>query len=245
MIVFVGSAKETTDKIEDPMPGNNSLAVFDNVSRTYDKGRISALKDISFSVEPGEFVAITGPSGSGKSTILHLLCGIDRPTRGRVFFNGKEPMSTSQWAKLRSKRMGFVFQAFNLFPTMTALENVEIPMFGVISKRKNRRRHAMELLTNVGLSHRIEHRPSMLSGGERQRVAVARSLANSPDLLLADEPTGNLDTQASTEIIHLLSEIQKNHGVTLIIVSHDPDIARRAERTIHITDGRILKPKPV
>ncbi len=223
------------------MPDNRSMAAFDGVSRSYDNGRIPALENITLTIEPGEFVVITGPSGSGKSTLLHLLSGMDRPTRGRIFFEGKEPGSAAEWAGIRAKRMGFVFQAFNLFPTLTAIENVEIPMFGVTPKRTRRRRRAAELLADVGLSHRAGHRPSQLSGGERQRVAIARSLANSPDILLADEPTGNLDTRTSGEIISLLGEIRKTHLLTLVIVSHDRDIAESAERLLRIADGRLRK----
>ncbi len=212
----------------------------EQVSRVYPKGRCVALQEASFSICPREYVAIMGPSGSGKSTLLHLLCGLDRPSRGRVLFEEQEPQTASEWARLRARRMGFVFQAFNLLPTLTARQNVEVPMFGVVPRAKDRSRRAEELLGRVGLGARLEHRPGELSGGEKQRLAIARSLANAPDVILADEPTGNLDSNTSGEILDLLEDIHRREGGTLVIVTHDPAIGRRARRVLTIKDGAIV-----
>jgi len=218
---------------------DNVICALEQVSRLYDGGRIVALRDITVQVVRGEWLAVVGPSGSGKSTLLHLLGGLDCPTQGTVVFEGRKKISARQWARLRAKRIGFVFQSFNLLPTLTALENVEIPMFGIIGRSSHRRQLAMELLDRVGLADRSNHRSSKLSGGERQRLAIARALANSPDLILADEPTGNLDTRTSLEIIDLLETIHTHEKATLVVVTHEPEIAGRAGRTIHCIDGTI------
>lgn len=218
---------------------NNVIAALDQVSRVYDGGRIVALHDFTLQIARGEWLSITGPSGSGKSTILHLLSGLDRPTQGSVIFEGRKKIHTQEWARLRAKRIGFVFQSFNLLPTLTALENVEIPLFGVIRRSKHRRQRAMELLDRVGLADRSKHRPGKLSGGERQRVAIARALVNSPDFILADEPTGNLDTKTSQEIMDLLEMIHKHEKTTLVVVTHEAKVAARGSRTIHCLDGTI------
>ncbi|MEW6600564.1 MAG: ABC transporter ATP-binding protein [Nitrospirota bacterium] len=225
------------------MPDDSLIAALEGVSRIYDGGRISALNSVTLHVRRNEFLVITGPSGSGKSTLLHLLCGLDRPTQGRVLFEGSEPRSSKEWTKLRAKRIGFVFQSFNLLPTLTALENIEVPMFGQVSLRSDRRGRAMELLSGMGLSDRAGQFPSELSGGERQRVAIARAMANNPDILLADEPTGNLDSRSSAEVMKLLFDIQSKSNSTLVIVTHDRDLAKGAERTINIVDGRISQPE--
>jgi putative ABC transport system ATP-binding protein len=216
------------------------IVALEHVSRGYDGGRIIALRDVTLAVRRGEFVAVVGPSGSGKSTLLHLLCGLDRPTAGRVLFRGTEPASPVAWTKVRARHVGFVFQAFHLFPTLTALENVEIPMFGVVADRAARRRRARELLCRVGLGRRLEHRPAELSGGERQRVAIARSLANSPLLIGADEPTGNLDSRASEEVLDLLEDIQRRDGTVLILATHNREVASRAGRLVELGDGRVV-----
>lgn len=216
------------------------LISMEKVSRVYARGQCVALSEVTLSTECGEYLAVTGPSGCGKSTLLHLSCGIDRPTSGHVFFEGRQPRTPGQWAQLRSRRIGFVFQAFNLLATLTARQNVEVPMFGVVGGAKNRRRRAEELLTRVGLSPRIHHRANELSGGEKQRLAIARSLANSPDVILADEPTGNLDSRTSGEIMDLLEDIHRREGATLVIVTHDGSIARRAGRVVAMKDGRIV-----
>jgi ABC-type lipoprotein export system ATPase subunit len=217
-----------------------AVVALECVSRLYDRGRVAALRDVTLTLSPGEFVAIAGPSGSGKSTLLHLLCGLDRPTRGRVFFRGAEPASAAEWTRLRARHIGFVFQAFHLFPTLTALENVEIPMFGVVPGVGARRRRARELLCRVGLAGRLGHRPAELSGGERQRVAVARSLANTPLLVGADEPTGNLDSKAAAEVLDLLEDLHRQDGATLIVATHNQAIAARAHRRIELADGRLI-----
>ncbi|HPD14466.1 MAG TPA: ABC transporter ATP-binding protein [Planctomycetota bacterium] len=212
---------------------------FQGVSRWYGDGRVKALDNISLTLARGECLAVVGPSGSGKSTLLHLLCGLDRPTSGRVLFEGRAPASVGEWARLRAARIGFVFQAANLLPTLTAAENVEVPMFGQGRGRRERERRASELLERVGLADRAAHRPAELSGGERQRVALARSLANGPDVLLADEPTGNLDSVSAAAVLDLLLGLHAQHGMTLVIVTHNPEVAARAARVVHLFDGRI------
>lgn len=216
------------------------LVAAQNVSKSYDSGKITALCDATLSVSPSEYVVLTGPSGSGKSTLMHILGGLDFPSSGRVFFGGKTPAGKGEWSRLRALHIGFVFQSFNLLPTLTASENIQAAMFGVMRSKKARREKALELLSRVGLTDRIHHYPNELSGGERQRVAIARSLANSPDLILADEPTGSLDSGSSVKIMNLLREINENYKTTVIVVSHDPEIARNADRIVHIVDGRIV-----
>ena len=216
------------------------LVALERVSRGYDGGRIVALRDATVRVAPGEFIAVVGPSGSGKSTLLHLLCGLDRPTDGRVLFRGAEPPSAAAWTRVRARQIGFVFQAFHLFPTLTALENVEIPMFGVVADGGERGRRARALLDRVGLAGRLHHLPSELSGGERQRVAIARSLANAPALIGADEPTGNLDSRASADVLDLLAELHRRDGASLVLATHNMEVAARAGRIIHLADGRIV-----
>jgi predicted ABC-type transport system involved in lysophospholipase L1 biosynthesis ATPase subunit len=200
---------------------------------------VHALDGVSLAVGRGDCVAIMGPSGSGKSTLLHVLCGLDRPTSGRVSFDGREP-KPGEWDRLRAERIGFVFQAFHLLPTLTAAENVEVPMFGTGRSRREREERARELLRRVGLADRATHLPRELSGGECQRVAIARSLANEPDVLLADEPTGNLDSKSSAEILDLLFDIHARDGATLVIVTHEAAIAERAGRIVHLLDGRVV-----
>jgi putative ABC transport system ATP-binding protein len=212
----------------------------ERVSRTYDGGRIEAVSEVTLAIAQGESVAVMGASGSGKSTLLNLLCGLDRPTAGRVLVDGRDPASTRAWAAVRARRIGIVFQSFNLLPSLNARENVEIPMFGVVRGAAARSRRALDLLDEVGLRARAHHRPSELSGGERQRVAIARSLANDPALLLADEPTGSLDSKSAAAIVELLLDLQWTRGMGLMIVTHDPDIARAAARQITMRDGRIV-----
>ena len=216
------------------------ILALETVSRVYAGGRVRALDGVSLHVARGDCVAVTGPSGSGKSTLLHLLGGLDRPTGGRVLVEGHEPLSAGEWARLRSRRIGFVFQAFNLLPTLTAAENVEVPMFGTGRGRHEREQRARSLLERVGLADRATHRPSDLSGGECQRVAIARGLANAPDVLLADEPTGNLDSKTSAAILDLLLDVHTRDGTTLVIVSHEGSIAERASRLVRLLDGRII-----
>jgi ABC-type lipoprotein export system ATPase subunit len=208
--------------------------------KSYDEGRIEALRGIDLTIEPGEFVAISGHSGSGKSTLLHLLGGLDTPTSGSVLFRGAPLGASIDLDTYRRDHVGFVFQAFHLLPTLRAIENVQTPM---LAKKPcdgtNRGQHAADLLRELGMEHRMGQHPNKLSAGERQRVAIARALANCPEILLADEPTGNLDSTNSARIMEILTGIQKAHGMTLIVVTHEEEIANSAPRHIRIHDGRI------
>jgi len=214
------------------------------VSKTYwqDETRIQALNNINLSIEQGEFVAITGPSGSGKSTLLHILGCIDTPTIGKVFINDVDvsKMNGHALTKLRLHEIGFVFQQFYLLPTLTAYENIELPLLEAGVPKKIRKGRIMELLGAVGLNERAKHRPGQLSGGEQQRVAIARALANNPAIILADEPTGELDSANGRNILELLVRINREYGKTLIVVTHDESIARHAGRVIKLRDGRII-----
>jgi ABC-type lipoprotein export system ATPase subunit/ABC-type lipoprotein release transport system permease subunit len=214
-----------------------------NICRQYHLGStdVNALKDINLEISQGEFLALVGPSGSGKSTLLNLLGGLDKPTSGQINVQGLslQEASEKELTFHRRHNVGFVFQIFNLLPTLTALENVALPLMlsGVGSAERVER--ARELLSRVGLAHRLDHRPTELSGGEQQRAAIARALVNSPQLILADEPTGNLDTSTGTEVMRLLRELNHESGVTLIIVTHDPEVAAYADRVVHLRDGGI------
>ena len=209
-----------------------------SLRKTYDDGRIEALRGVDLIVTAGEYIAISGSSGSGKSTLLHLLGGLDIPTSGQVLFKGIA-LSASDLDDYRARQIGFIFQAFYLLPTLRAIENVQVPMLAVAGTAKSRGERAEALLRELGLEHRLYQYPNELSAGERQRVAIARALANSPSILLADEPTGNLDSVNSARIMEILTGIQKTHGMTLIIVTHENDIANAAPRHIRIRDGRI------
>lgn len=210
-----------------------------NVSRTYDDGAVHALSDVSLTIQRGEYLAIMGPSGSGKSTLLNLLGALDYATSGDVIFEGQSLSSLTDLDRFRAATLGFVFQSFYLLPTLTALENVQIPMFESSLARRERAAKAAELLTLVGMSHRANHLPPKLSVGERQRVAIARALANDPKLLLADEPTGNLDTPSGAVVLDLFDRLHRERGLTLVVITHDPQVAARAQRTIWIRDGRV------
>ena len=201
-----------------------------------------ALDDISFSIKNGEFVAIMGPSGSGKSTLMHILGALDNPTSGTYLLDGQDvsKLSKDKLADIRNKKIGFVFQAFNLLPRTTALKNVALPMMYAGISKEERLKRAGELLSEVGLSDRMDHTNSQLSGGQQQRVAIARSLAMNPSIILADEPTGNISTVQALEIMHILQNLQKK-GHTIVLITHEPDIAKFAERTIYIKDGKIEK----
>ena len=204
---------------------------------------IYAVNDVNLQVDQGEFVVIMGPSGSGKSTLLALLGGLDRPQSGDVILGGERysKLSENGLAKIRRNKVGFVFQFFNLIPHLTALENVMLPMrFGTLSKRQMEDR-ARDLLSIVGLSGRQQHKPMELSGGEQQRVAIARALANEPDIVLADEPTGNLDSKTSQEIGEIFHNLNREKGQTFVVVSHDPSLSKWAHRVIHVLDGRIAE----
>jgi len=214
----------------------------EELSKVYVSGKIKvqALKGVSFAVTKGEFVAIMGPSGSGKSTLLHLLGCFDHPTSGRYKLNGINVagLNDDQLAEIRNKYIGFVFQQFNLLSRATILQNVEIPLIYAGINKKRRLEIAREMLKKVGLEHRLDHLPTEISGGQRQRVAIARALAINPSLILADEPTGNLDSQTSAEIMDLFHELN-NQGQTIILVTHEEDIARHAKRRIYLVDGEI------
>jgi putative ABC transport system ATP-binding protein len=217
--------------------------VVDQVSRSFEEGRIAALVDVSFRVESGEFVGITGPSGGGKSTLLNLIGALDRPTSGEIFVGG-ERISGLDGARYRGSVVGFVFQFHNLIPTLTAVENVQLPMFGHELGRAARVERARLLLDEVGLSERVSAYPPTLSGGERQRVAIARALANEPRLLLADEPTGALDSTTGAQIVELLQNVRAQRGTTMLLVTNDPDVAARTDRILRIRDGRIEDATP-
>jgi putative ABC transport system ATP-binding protein len=213
----------------------------EKVSKLYADGNVQALAEVSLSIPRGQYVAIMGQSGSGKSTLLSLLGGLDMPTSGHVFYDGRPLEGNTMLDDFRCNQVGFVFQSFFLLPTLTALENVQIPMFEKQLSPTVRKQRAAELLETVGMSHRSNHLPSRLSVGERQRVAIARSLANDPQLLLADEPTGNLDSKTAEEVLKLFDHLQRNRGMTLIMVTHSEEVARYAQRILRIFDGHLVE----
>ena len=221
-------------------PSASALLEAKALTREFDEGQVKALRGVDFSIKEGDFVAIVGPSGCGKSTLLQLLGALDRPTSGTLLYRGISLSDHSNPAAYRAREVGFIFQAFQLLPTFTAAENVQIPMFETDRSASERRERALELLKLVGLEHRLDHFPSKLSGGERQRVAIARSLANEPSLLLADEPTGNLDSENAHSVLDLIISLQQEQGRTMVLVTHDPTIAERAGRTLRMMDGRIV-----
>ncbi|MEY4204516.1 MAG: hypothetical protein RL013_2220 [Bacteroidota bacterium] len=218
------------------------LISIEHLNKTYIMGteKVEALKDVSINIEKGEYVALMGPSGSGKSTLMNLLGCLDSPSRGQYWLNGKEvsTMEDSELAEVRNKDIGFVFQTFNLLPRLSALENVALPLVYAGVNREDRLAKARKVLEAVGLGDRVTHKPNELSGGQRQRVAVARALVNDPAIILADEPTGNLDTKTSYEIMSLFEEIHKA-GNTVILVTHEQDIAMHAHRIIRLRDGLV------
>jgi putative ABC transport system ATP-binding protein len=207
---------------------------------------IQALNGVSLSIESGEFVAIMGSSGSGKSTFMNILGCLDVPTRGSYFFNGTDigTMSRDALAHLRNKKIGFVFQGFNLLARTSALENVELPLLYGPTHSRERHQKAMEALASVGLAGREDHHPNQLSGGQQQRVAIARALVNNPSIIMADEPTGNLDTKTSLEIMQLLTQLNEEQKITIILVTHEPDISTFTRRIILFKDGQVLQDRP-
>jgi ABC-type lipoprotein export system ATPase subunit len=213
----------------------------EHLRKVYPDGKVVALEDVSLAILPGEHVAVMGPSGCGKSTLLNLLGALDRPDSGEVFFEGVPLSRQRSLARLRSQKVGFVFQSFHLLPTLTALENVQVPMFGGQLSASGRAKKARELLETVGMFHRAKHTPSQLSVGERQRVALARALANDPVVLLADEPTGNLDSRSTAEVLDLFSSLNRDRGLTLVVVTHSLEVARRCGRVLWMSDGRLVK----
>jgi putative ABC transport system ATP-binding protein len=211
-----------------------------DLKKDYDGGKVQALRGVNLRINDGEMVAIIGRSGSGKSTLLQMLGALDRPTSGELLYRGKSLAESRDPAGYRAREIGFIFQAFHLLPTFTAVENVQIPMFETKRPAAERRSRAEELLTAVGLGHRTDHFPDQLSGGEKQRVAIARSLANQPSVLLADEPTGNLDSENAADILKLLRDLHSREKMTLVLVTHDLEISRSAPRTIRVKDDRIM-----
>jgi putative ABC transport system ATP-binding protein len=216
----------------------------DNVWKIYQLGKIELpiLKGINLDIAPGAFVVILGPSGSGKSTMLNMVGCLDLPTKGQVFLDGSDisKMSEDQLAQARGKKIGFIFQQFNLLQNLTAMENVMIPMIFQGKSEKERLEKAKYLLTSVGLGDRMDHRPFELSGGEQQRIAIARALANNPDIIVADEPTGNLDSSNGKRIMETLIDLHKNYKKTIIVVTHDPTIADYSSQVVHIKDGQLV-----
>jgi putative ABC transport system ATP-binding protein len=209
------------------------------VEKAYEDGRIRALRGMDLEVADGEWVAIVGPSGCGKSTLLHLVAALDRPDAGHIHVRGVDLDRLRDAATYRRTVTGLVFQLHNLLPSLSAVENVEVPMFGTGRSRRDRRTRAQELLARVDLADRARARPSELSGGERQRVAMARALANDPPVLLADEPTGSLDSEAGARVLGLLADARAERGLTIVMVTHDPAVAARADRVVRMLDGRL------
>jgi putative ABC transport system ATP-binding protein len=230
-------------------PPNGTVISIEKVTKIYKTGDITvhALRALSMTVERGEFVAIMGPSGSGKSTLMNIIGCLDRPTKGRYLLENVDvsTMNRAQLADIRNKRVGFVFQSFNLVARTSALENVELPLIYAGNSAAERHRRARAALAEVGLSDREKNMPSQLSGGQQQRVALARALVNNPSIILADEPTGALDTRTSVEVMDIFQRLNQDRGLTVIIVTHEPDVARYAKRIVYVRDGRISSDEPV
>lgn len=219
----------------------DAIAVID-VTKTFDHGLVRALDGISLSVGRGEWVALSGPSGCGKSTLLHLIAALDRPTSGRILVNGNNVGSLSDADRYRRLEIGMIFQLHNLLPNLNARQNIEVAMFGNGRPHANQRQRARELLAAVGIDRREKVKPPALSGGERQRLAIARALANEPGILLADEPTGSLDSESAASILELLDALRQERELSLLLVTHDADVAKAADRVVHIRDGRVVDP---
>jgi putative ABC transport system ATP-binding protein len=211
----------------------------EHLSKLYPDGQVHAVEDVSISIRRGEYVAIMGPSGSGKSTLLNLLGALDKPSSGEVYFDGQPLSKVPSLDRLRAQKFGFVFQSFHLLPILTAVENVQVPMFEGSMSASARVRKARELLDLVGMGHRLNHLPLKLSVGERQRVAIARSLANDPIVMLADEPTGNLDSVSADGVFDLFAYLHREQRMTIVLITHDEEFGHRAQRTLRMQDGRL------
>ena len=224
------------------MPASDELIHLESITKVYGTGdgTVAALQDFSLSVASGESLAVMGPSGSGKSTLMNILGCLDTPTSGRYWFAGQDVsrLNETELAHVRNRRIGFVFQQFQLLPKLSAWRNVELPL--LYRNVRDRRSLALQALEQVGLTNRVDHRPSQLSGGQQQRVAIARALVTNPDLILADEPTGNLDTASSRDVLAVIRELNEQ-GRTIIIITHDPEVAPVAKRTVHVRDGRLVE----
>ena len=220
----------------------NDLLQSENLEKAF--GSVRAVQDVSLTIAAGEFVAIMGRSGSGKTTLLQLLAGLESPTAGRILFQGQDisRLDEDRLALWRREHVGLVFQAFHLIPTLSAAENVAFPLYPTALPAKERRQRALDRLEQVGLAHRAGHRPGQLSGGEQQRVAIARALISRPSLILADEPTGNLDSQSNGEVMALFRKLNREAGVAVVVVTHDPGVAGAMDRMIEMKDGRIVTP---
>ena len=218
------------------------ISLFD-VVKEYDKGTVKALNGVNLDIFEGEFVSIIGPSGSGKSTLLNMLGALDKPTRGKIFIDGIDLVKEKDLSEFRQEKIGFVFQLHNLIPNLSVFDNVQIPLLPTGMSNKEMKEKASEIIRAVGLEDKKKQRPNKLSGGQRQRVAIARALVNNPSIILADEPTGSLDSKTGEMILNLLMEMHERYNVTLIIVTHDNDVAALAERTIKIKDGQIIEDK--
>ena len=238
----------TEDVAQSSAPPSDDLIIVEDLWRTYDMGseqQVQAISGISMRIKPNEYVAIMGPSGSGKSTLMNLIGCLDTPSKGRYWLNGQlvSELNDDQLARIRNKEIGFVFQTFNLLARATALHNVELPLIYNGTPAAARIERAKESLAAVGLASRMYHKPNELSGGQRQRVAIARALVNKPSIILADEPTGNLDSKTGLEIMALLDSLHAN-GNTIVLVTHEPDIAEYAQRVVHLRDGQISSDEP-
>jgi putative ABC transport system ATP-binding protein len=226
---------------------NERVIQVENLVKTYQLGNVSipALRGISFDVAKGEFMVVMGPSGSGKTTLLNLLGAIDKPTSGRIIIDGRDitTLGEGDLTKLRRHKIGFIFQFYNLIPALTALENVELPMLTAGTSRKDTSKRALQLLETVGLAERVGHLPDELSGGEQQRITIARALANRPSVILADEPTGDLDTKTGMEVVQILYDTSKKENATVVVVTHDPVITEKADVILQMRDGQIIGEK--
>ena len=215
------------------------------LSKSYQRGKetVAALRGVDLTIDEGEFVTVMGPSGCGKSTLLHLLGGIDRPTSGQISVDGRDlaSMSEEELTRFRKENVGFVFQFYNLLPTLSALENVELPLVAQRHPRRDRRQMARAALRAVGLDHRFDHKPGELSGGQQQRVAIARAMVAEPKLVLADEPTGDLDSESARVVVDLMKELNERLGLTFVVVTHDPVVAEQGRRMIRLKDGEIAE----